>query len=147
MMLHRVMLAACVAALALAPSTQAFTSPAMLGLRSAPAAAARRVGTLRVGRSPLRAPRVAAGLRMQDAPPAAEAEVVEKFEFQAEVSRVMDIIINSLYSDKVGALLASRALCHHHSPSYPHTLRSVARSSLESLGLGCCLASSRPSPP
>jgi len=99
-MLHRVMLAACVAALALAPSAQAFTSPAMLGLRPAPAAAARRVGPLRVGRSLLRAPRVAAGLRMQEteAPP---AEVVEKFEFQAEVSRVMDIIINSLYSDKV----------------------------------------------
>ncbi|KAJ1487904.1 histidine kinase-like ATPase [Baffinella frigidus] len=34
---------------------------------------------------------------MQEAPPAVE---VEKFEFQAEVSRVMDIIINSLYSDK-----------------------------------------------
>ena len=39
----------------------------------------------------------------------ADASAGEKYEFEAEVTKVMDIIINSLYSDKVRGAL--RAVC------------------------------------
>ena len=44
-------------------------------------------------------PRAAVVATATEADPAAVVE--EKYEFEAEVSKVMDIIINSLYSDKV----------------------------------------------
>jgi hypothetical protein len=44
-------------------------------------------------------PRAAVAATATEADPAAVVE--EKYEFEAEVSKVMDIIINSLYSDKV----------------------------------------------
>ena len=47
---------------------------------------------------PLNRPRHRAAVLMADAPPA-EADA-ETFQFEAEVAKVMDIIINSLYSDK-----------------------------------------------
>ena len=47
------------------------------------------------------APRRACHAVASDAVVEAEAPAGEKFEFEAEVTKVMDIIINSLYSDKV----------------------------------------------
>ena len=44
-------------------------------------------------------PRAAVAATATEADPSAVKE--EKYEFEAEVSKVMDIIINSLYSDKV----------------------------------------------
>jgi hypothetical protein len=44
-------------------------------------------------------PRAAVAATATEAEPSAVKE--EKYEFEAEVSKVMDIIINSLYSDKV----------------------------------------------
>ena len=54
-------------------------------------------------------PRAAVAATATEADPSAVKE--EKYEFEAEVSKVMDIIINSLYSDKVRPPYPDRPWC------------------------------------